>query len=191
MDIHLYGMVPQRKFYPLVTKPGPKALGQWLLENLRSLRCTEKVDRCCADPNMVIVCDPDCTCNDLATLTATLPPLTTTTPFPTSTALSSSFAQVTSSSVTSIMLTPGSLLPTPGTSPVAAPVSGLTTGAKAGIGVGAAVGGAVIFGLIFWLAWVLRERRKETAKLSPGVDTGEPEWKHDRMREKGGPIDLE
>jgi hypothetical protein len=79
--------------------------------------------------------------------------------------------------VTSIMLTPGSLLPTPGTSPVATPVSGLTTGAKAGIGVGAAVGGAVIFGLIFWLAWVLRKRRKDTAKLSPGVDTGEPEWK--------------
>jgi hypothetical protein len=121
--------------------------------------------------------DNICDCYEVSVLAATLTPLSTLTPSATPTASSSSSPGTTSAPLTSV--TAISELPrsTQGPSPTTAATSGLSTGAKVGIGVGAAVGGAAVFGLIFWLALVLRKRRKETANLSPGLDTGEPEWK--------------
>ncbi|OAG18799.1 hypothetical protein CC77DRAFT_1021697, partial [Alternaria alternata] len=121
--------------------------------------------------------DNICDCYEVSVLAATLTPLSTSTPSAIPTASASSSPGTTSAPLTSV--TAISELPrsTQGPSPTTAPTSGLSTGAKAGIGVGAVVGGAAVFGLVFWLALVVRKRRKVTSNVSPGVDTGEPEWK--------------
>jgi hypothetical protein len=95
-----------------------------------------------------------------------------------STASSTSISRSMSLLGTSMATTSQTSLPTQGIMVPPSPSSGLSTGAKAGIGVGAVVGTAAIFGLIFWLAWILRKGRKDMTKLSPGVDTGEPEWRN-------------
>ncbi|RYN19068.1 hypothetical protein AA0121_g10060 [Alternaria tenuissima] len=156
--------------------PWAVALEERLTVKPEDLGYTNRNNRRCDDTGKVVTCRPLCECYDVWHFAATLTPLSTLTSVA-STASSTPTSRSTSPLGTSMTTTSQTHHPTQGTIVPPSPSSGLSTGAKAGIGVGAVVGGAAIFDLLFWLAWVLRKRRIETAKLSPGADNREPEWK--------------